>query len=62
MQAHSQPKNYAVPQREVQYLGYHLGVKQLRPHLERTTPITSCPHPKTKKEVRRFLGSTGYYQ
>ena len=55
------PKKCAVGRREVQYLGYHLGGGQVRPQVDKTAAIAACPRPKTKKEVRRFLGLAGYY-
>ncbi|KAK5854605.1 hypothetical protein PBY51_004785 [Eleginops maclovinus] len=56
------PKKCAVGRREVRYLGYHLGGGQVRPQIERTAAISACPVPKTKKEVRRFVGLAGYYR
>ena len=56
------PKKCAVGRREVRYLGYHLGGGQVRPQVDKTAAIAACPRPKTKKEVRRFLGLAGYYR
>ena len=56
------PKKCAVGRREVQYLGYHLGGGQVRPQVDKMAAIAACPRPKTKKEVRRFLGLAGYYR
>ncbi|KAK5862983.1 hypothetical protein PBY51_000047 [Eleginops maclovinus] len=56
------PKKCAVGRREVRYLGYHLGGGQVRPQIEKTAAISACPVPKTKKEVRRFVGLAGYYR
>nr|XP_010769589.1 PREDICTED: uncharacterized protein LOC104945589 [Notothenia coriiceps] len=56
------PKKCAVGRREVRYLGYHLGGGQVRPQIEKTTAISACLAPKTKKEVRRFMGLAGYYR
>uniref|UniRef100_A0AAQ4PTP4 ribonuclease H n=1 Tax=Gasterosteus aculeatus aculeatus TaxID=481459 RepID=A0AAQ4PTP4_GASAC len=56
------PGKCAVGRREVRYLGYHLGGGQVRPQVDKTTAIAACPRPKTKKEVRRFLGLAGYYR
>ena len=56
------PKKCVVGQREVRYLGYHLGGGQVRPQVDKTAAIATCPRPKTKKEVRQFLGLAGYYR
>ena len=34
----------------------------MRPLVDKTATIATCPRPKTKKEVRRFLGLAGYYR
>ena len=56
------PKKCAIGRAEVRYLGYHLGSGQVRPLVDKTAAIATCPRPKTKKEVRRFLGLAGYYR
>ncbi|KAG7485602.1 hypothetical protein JOB18_014053 [Solea senegalensis] len=56
------PGKCAVGRREVRYLGYHLGGGQVRPQIQKTAAVAACPRPKTKKEVRRFLGLAGYYR
>ncbi|XP_067305995.1 uncharacterized protein [Pseudorasbora parva] len=55
-------KKCAVVRVEVKYLGFHLGHGQVRPQISKTAAIATCPHPKTKKEVRQFLGLAGYYR
>ncbi|XP_036417924.1 uncharacterized protein LOC118801669 [Colossoma macropomum] len=55
------PKKCAIGRVEVRYLGFHLGHGQVRPQIDKTAAIATCPRPKTKKEVRRFLGLAGYY-
>ncbi len=52
----------AIGQVEVQYLGFHLGHGQVRPQIDKTAAVAACPSPKTKKEVRQFLGLAGYYR
>ncbi len=46
----------------MRYLGFHLGHGQVRPQIDKTAAIAACPRPKTKKEVRQFLGLAGYYR
>ncbi len=47
---------------EANYLGYHLGNGQLRPQVDKVEAIRRSPQPKTKKEVRSFLGLVGWYR
>lgn len=46
----------------VKYLGFHLGHGQVLPQIDKTAAVATCPRPKTKKEVRQFLGLAGYYR
>ncbi|XP_056585423.1 uncharacterized protein LOC130406867 [Triplophysa dalaica] len=56
------PKKCAVGRVEVRYLGFHLGHGEVRPQINKTAAIATAPRPKTKKEVRQFLGLAGYYR
>ncbi len=56
------PKKCAIGRVEVRYLGFHLGHGQVRPQIDKTAAIAACLRPKTKKEVREFLGLAGYYR
>ncbi|XP_016322800.1 uncharacterized mitochondrial protein AtMg00860-like [Sinocyclocheilus anshuiensis] len=56
------PKKCAVGRVEVRYLGFHLGHGQMLPQISKTAAVATCPRPKTKKEVRQFLGLAGYYR
>ncbi len=56
------PKKCAIGRVEVRYLGFHLGHGQVRPQIDKTAAIAACPRPKTKNEVRQFLGLAGYYR
>ncbi|KAL0194735.1 hypothetical protein M9458_008307 [Cirrhinus mrigala] len=47
---------------EANYLGNHLGNGQLRPQMDKVEAIRRSPQPKTKKEVRSFLGLVGWYR
>ncbi|KAI2644928.1 Retrovirus-related Pol polyprotein from transposon 17.6 [Labeo rohita] len=35
---------------------------EVRPQISKTAAVATCPRPKTKKEVRQFLGLAGYYR
>ncbi len=58
----SNQKQCAVGHVEVQYTGFHLGHGQVLSQTNKIAVIASCPRPKTKKEVRQFLGLAGYYR
>ena len=45
----------------VRYPGYLLDRDGLRPNVERVKPILEYPVPKTKAQLRRFLGMVGWY-
>lgn len=49
-------------QREASYLGYLLGNGQLKPQVSKVEAIHRSPQPRTKKEVRSFLGLVGWYR
>lgn len=44
------------------YLGHIVGNGEVRPEKSKVDSITSFQTPRTKKEVRSFLGLTGYYR
>ncbi len=46
----------------VTYLGKQVGHGQIRPVEAKVTAILQYPAPKTKRELRRFLGMVGYYR
>ncbi|KAK7893383.1 hypothetical protein WMY93_022535 [Mugilogobius chulae] len=47
---------------EAKYLGYRLGRGEVRPQVDKVEAIRNCPRPRTKKEVRSFLGLAGWYR
>lgn len=49
-------------QSSIAYLGHILSVKGLKIDPEKFATIVSWPFPSTLKEVRGFLGLTGYYR
>lgn len=54
------PRECAVGWRKVQYLGYLFGSGQVCSQVGKTTAIAACLRPRTKKEVKRFLGLAHY--
>ena len=44
------------------YLGHIVGSGTVKPEVSKTAAIKAFEEPKTKKEVRSFLGITGYYR
>lgn len=49
-------------QASVTYLGKVVGGGQVRPVGSKTEAICNYPVPKTRRELRRFLGMAGYYR
>lgn len=46
---------------QVEYLGFLVGSGTRQPNASKTAVLLSYPAPKTKKQVRAYLGLTGYY-
>ncbi len=46
----------------VTYLGKQVGEGQVRPLTAKITAISEFPAPRTRRELRRFLGMAGYYR
>ena len=47
---------------EVRYLGHVIGGGKVRPDPQKLEAVNNYPKPVSKKDVRAFLGLTGYYQ
>ena len=47
---------------QVDYLGYHMDESGIQPQKQLVEAIRDFEVPKTKKEVRRFLGMAGFYR
>lgn len=54
------PKKCEVGFEEIGSLGYKLGLGQIAPNREIVTRIQDAPRPTTKRQVRSFLGLTGF--
>ena len=48
--------------KEVKHLGFLISGKGLRPDPEKVEALTSWPIPKTVREVKAFIGFSGYYR
>jgi hypothetical protein len=48
--------------REIDYLGHRIGQGKITPDEDKTEKIRNAERPRTKKEVRSFLGLVGYYR
>lgn len=48
--------------REVKYLGFVVGNGCLRTDMDKVAAMEEFPEPKTPKQLRRFLGMTGWYR
>ena len=58
----AKPSKCVVGMEKVEFLGHIVGKGQLAPQEEKITKIKSAPLPKTKKQMRSFLGLAGYYR
>ncbi|XP_041440518.1 uncharacterized protein LOC121400717 [Xenopus laevis] len=56
------PKKCAIGLEEAKYLGYIIGRGVIKPQVNKTEAIHAWPRPLNKKQVRAFLGITGYYR
>ncbi|XP_069999422.1 uncharacterized protein [Penaeus vannamei] len=48
--------------RSLEYLGHMIGEGHIKPTKEKVSAILNAPAPTTKKEVRSFMGLSGYYR
>ena len=44
------------------YLGHRVGNGEIEPEASKLKAVSDFPQPETKKDVRAFLGLTGYYR
>jgi hypothetical protein len=55
-------KKAQICQNTVKYLGFHLSQGQHKLGPERKQAVSSIPAPKTSRQIREFLGVTGFCQ
>jgi len=48
--------------KKIDYLGYIVGEGTLQVNPNKVTAVSNFPVPKTKRQLKRFLGMTGWYQ
>eukprot|EP00731_Ephydatia_muelleri_P014418 Em0008g138a len=58
----ARPEKCQLGMRHCTYLGHVVGCGRVRPEQSKIEAVKSFPVPLTKKDVRSFLGLTGYYQ
>ena len=56
------PKKCQIAMSQCTYLGHVVGNGEVRPEESKVKAVEDFPTPKTKKQVRAFLGLTGYYR
>jgi len=58
----AKPSKCQFRMKECVYLGHKIGNGEVKPDQDKISAVTNYPVPKTKKQVRGFLGLTGYYR
>lgn len=53
---------YKFPAQEVKYLGHIISARGVEMDKQKIVSIKNCPLPKNVKELKGFLGLTGYYR
>ncbi|XP_035988756.1 uncharacterized protein LOC118561082 [Fundulus heteroclitus] len=56
------PEKCVLAQSETEYLGFVIGNGVIKPQVRKVHAIESCPLPRTRKQLRSFLGMAGFYQ
>ncbi len=57
-----QPKKCSIAQQKAKYLGYLLGHGEIRPQQDKVQAVKNCPRPRTKTQLKSFLGLAGWYR
>ncbi len=55
------PRKCAIAKAETEYLGFVIGKGVIKPQVGQVWVIEGCPQPRTRKELRSFLGMAGFY-
>ncbi|XP_047482831.1 uncharacterized protein LOC125034845 [Penaeus chinensis] len=58
----ARPIKCEIGKRNLEYLGHVIGEGCIKPTKEKVSAILNAPAPTTKKEVRSFMGLSGYYR
>ena len=58
----AKPEECQLGMQKCVYLGHLVGNGEVRPEQQKIEAVTDFPRPVTKKDVRSFLGLTGYYR
>ena len=58
----ARPTKCVVAVTKVEFLGHVLGEGKVKQNPEKVLSIQSCSRPRTKKQVRSFIGLIGYYR
>ena len=58
----AKPSKCSVGMDSIEYLGHVVGKSRLSPQQNKITKIQNAPRPVTKKQLRSFLGLSGYYR
>ena len=57
----ARPSKCVIGSNTIDFVGNHIGQSVIGLHEENVTKIRDAPRPRTKKEIRSFLGLTGFY-
>lgn len=56
------PEKCTIGLKEAKYLGYVVGRGQIKPQSNKVEAVLTWPKPKSKSQLRPFLGLVGYYR
>lgn len=56
------PKKCSLLKTRVKYVGHIVSEKGIEPDEEKVSKVLEWPQPKSREEIRQFLGFVGYYR